>query len=244
MNRSVGNIMKHHNYITFAFLTTTILLVSALIYTNSSIKKQSEEHKIKLSISIDSVRTAVIDSMQKVSQNKFSESRTNISSKLMKPIELFDLINLFTPNEKFDHNIYEWKTEANNQSINWLTHGVEIRDHDFYREGETVVSVNAKVIECLDTNSYPCKWGLALSGVRGGYTSFEISSVQSQALEEMSLKELFKNNKFEAKILKTDELNNKTYLVKFPNKKSIKMTVNWSCGSAGCSLNVNCNTEL
>ena len=236
--------MQNRNLIAISLIALLLILTGILFYTALSSKKQIFAQKMKLSVAIDSVRTSVIDSMQKVSQNKFSESRTNVSSKLIKPIELFDLINLFTPNEKLDYNLYEWETEANNTSINWLTHGVEMRDHDFYREGETVVSVNAKVIECLDQNSYPCKWGLALYGVRGGYTSFEISSVQSQALEEMSLEELFKNNKFEAKILKTDEFNNKTYLVKFPNKKSIKMTVNWSCGSAGCSLNVKCNTEL
>lgn len=236
--------MQNRNLITITLIALLLILTGILFYTALSSKKQIFAQKIKLSTAIDSMRTAVIDSMQKVSQKKSSEARTNVSSKLMKPIELFDLINLFTPNKKFDYNIYEWKTEANNPSINWLTHGVEMGEHEFYREGETVISINTKVIECLDTNSYPCKWGLALFGVRGGYTSFEISSVQSQALEEMSLKELFKNNKFEAKILKTDEFNNKTYLVKFPNKKSIKMTVNWSCGSAGCSLNVKCNTEL
>lgn len=222
------------------FVIITLILIATLFYSHVG-NVNSDYFRGKRSFLIDSVRSRAIDSLQRITQYQTIEVAPN---KPILPIELYDLINKFTPNRTVDYDLFEWKTEANNTSINWLTHGVEMGEHEFYREGETVVSVNGKVIECLDRNSYPCKWGFALFGVRGGYTSFEISSVQSQALEEMSLNELFKNNKFEAKILKTDELNNKTYLVKFPHKKSIKMTVNWSCGSAGCSLNVKCNTEL
>lgn len=159
-----------------------------------------------------------------------------------KLIDFYDLVNLFTPNEKLDYSLYDWKTEANNSAINWLTHGVEMGEHEFYREGETVVSVNGKVVQCLDKKTYPCKWGILLSGVRNGYTSFEISSIQSQELEKMEITELFKGKKFEAKLLKTDEFDNKTYRVKFPQKKPIDMTVQWSCGSAGCSLTIKCET--
>ena len=156
-------------------------------------------------------------------------------------IELYDLINLFTPDKKLDYNLYDWKTQANNKSINWLTSGVEMGEHEFYREGEAIVSINGKVLECLEKTTQPCKWGIVLDGVRNGYTSFEISSVTSQELEQLTIDQLFKNRKFEAKIVTYDDFST-TYKVTFPNKKPVEMKIQYSCGSAGCSLTIICKT--
>ena len=188
--------------------------------------------------------TLAIHSIPQVLQDQGKEAFPVVSSKPTPPIELYDLINLFTPQENLNYNLYDWKTEANNASINWLTNGIESDSDGFYREGNVVVSINKNVIECLDRNSYSCEWEITLLGPHGGYTSFEISSVQSQALEKLDINELFKGRKFDAKILKTNEFNNKTYQVKFPHKKPIEMAIQWSCGSGGCSLTVKCNTEL
>lgn len=157
------------------------------------------------------------------------------------PIELYDLIYLFTPDQKLDYNLYDWKTEANNQSINWLTSGVNMGEHEFYREGEAIVSINGKVLECLENTSQPCKWDIVLRGVRNGYLSFDISSVTSQELEQLTINQLFKNRKFEAKIITYDDFS-KTYRVTFPNKKPVEMKIQYSCGSAGCSLTISCKT--
>jgi len=227
----------------FIFLAIIALLSSALIYTIKSDKKQIATQNVRLSIAIDSVRATVIDSMQQVIQNQV-EQTTFVVSKPTPPIELYYLINLFTPNEKMDYNLLDWKTEANNPAINWLTNGIASDSTGFYREGDVVVSISKQVIECLDRNSYPCRWGITLLGPRGGYTSFEISSVTNQALQSMTVDELFKGRKFEVKILKTDEFDNKTYRIKFPQKKLIDMTVQWSCSSAGCSLSIVCSTEI
>ncbi len=158
-----------------------------------------------------------------------------------KPIELFDLISLFAPDQKFDYNLYDWKSEANNKSINWLTSGVKMGEHDFYRKGESVVSINGKVLECFENTSQPCKWDIVLRGVRNGYTSFEISSVSSQSLDKMTIDQLFEDHKFEAKITTYDDLS-KTYQVTFPLKKPIEMKIQYTCGSEGCLLTITCNT--
>jgi hypothetical protein len=156
-------------------------------------------------------------------------------------IELYDLIKLFTPDKKLDYNLYDWKTGANNKSVIWLTSGVEMGEHEFYREGEAIVSINGKVLECLENASQPCKWDIVLHGVRNGYLSFDISSVTSQELEQLTIDQLFKNRKFEAKIITYDDFS-KTYKVTFPNKKTIEMKIQYSCGSAGCSLTITCKT--
>lgn len=186
--------------------------------------------------------TLAIHSIPQVLQDQGKKSTPVVSNNPTPPLELYDMINLFTPQENLNYNLYNWKTEANNPSINWLSNGIESDSEGFYREGNVVVSINKNVIECLDRNTYPCEWGITLLGPHGGYTSFEISSVQSQALEKMDISELFKGRKFEAKILKTNEFNNKTYQVKFPNKKPIEMAIQWSCGSGGCSLILKCET--
>lgn len=191
---------------------------------------------------IDSVRNSVVDSINQVLSKQVEKESNSQLIFQSKPIELYNLVSLFIPDQKLDYNLYDWKTGANNKSIKWLTHGIEMDSTSFYREGEAIVSICSKVIQCLDKKTYPCKWGIVLSGVRNGYTSFEISSVQSQELEKMEITELFKGRKFEAKLLKTDEFDNKTYRVKFPQKKPIDMSVQWSCGSAGCSLTIKCET--
>lgn len=186
--------------------------------------------------------TLAIHSIPQVLQDQGKEAFPVVSRKPTTPIELYDMINLFTPQENLNYNLYNWKTEANNPLINWVTNGIESDTDGFYREGNAVVSINKNVIECLDRNSNPCEWGITLLGSHGGYTSFEISSVQSQALEKLDINELFKGCKFEAKIIRTNEFNNKTYWVRFPQKKPIEMSVNWSCGSGGCSLSLKCET--
>lgn len=156
-------------------------------------------------------------------------------------VELYNLIDLFSPDQKLDYNLYDWKTQANNKSIHWLTSGVKMGEHDFYREGEAIVTINSKVLECLENTSQSCKWDIVLRGVRNGYTSFEISSVTSQELEEITIDQLLKNHKFEAKIVTYDDFS-KTYLVTFPHKKPVEMRIQFSCGSAGCSLKLTCKT--
>lgn len=220
----------------FLLKAINVFLITSLIYSSQN-SKAAESIKIGHLLNvIESLRLHGFDLTKKVIPISESAGYSKTS------IDLTELIELFVPDQSFDYNLYDWKTEANNSAINWLTHGIKMGEHEFYREGETVVSVNGKVIQCLDKNTYPCKWGIVLSGVRNGYTSFEISSVQSQELEKMEITELFKGKKFEAKLLKTDEFDNKTYRVKFPQKKPIDMSVQWSCGSAGCSLAIKCET--
>jgi len=228
--------MTKRNFLFFIQVVVILLLSVLLIITNyKSQKNNTKILNVNYIASIDSIKT-VVASMKQVIQNQ--PLRTTLNQ--LQPIEFFDLITLFAPQENLNYNLFNWKTEANNPAINWLTNGIESDTDGFYREGNVVISINKNVIECLDRNTYPCEWGIILLGPHGGYTSFEISSVQSQALEKLDINELFKGCKFEAKIIRTNEFNNKTYWVKFPQKKPIEMSVNWSCGSGGCSLSLKC----
>jgi len=164
-------------------------------------------------------------------------------AKTSNSIELYDLINLFAPNKSFNYGLYDWSTEANNKNINWATDGIKMSNSDFYRNGEVVISINKKTLNCLGKNPEPCKWYLSLTGPRGGYTSFEISSVNSQEMDVMSINELFKGRIFKYNLLAQDD-DGKIYRVTFPNKKPIKMNIVWSCGSGGCSLIIRCDTNI
>lgn len=220
-----------------------VLLTGLFLKSNLSYTKLQKNQKIKISAAIDSVRNVTIDSMNVViDEQKENELLPSKFLTIAKPIELYNLINLFTPDNNLNYELYDWKTEATNKSINWLTSGVEMGEHDYYREGEIIVSINGKVIECLNKTTYPCSWNFILYGVRNGYTSFCLSSVTHQSLSKMNIEELFKGHKFEAKTIKTDEFDNKTYRVTFPQKKPVDITIKWSCGSAGCSMSLICET--
>jgi len=157
-------------------------------------------------------------------------------------IELFDLVNIFTPDKALNYNLYDWNTGANKSQIQWLSNGIEMGDSEFYRNGEAVVSISGKTISCLEKRIVPCKWQISLTGSRNGYTSFSISSINSQELEIMTIEKLFSGQKFVYKLISQDD-DCKIYKVSFPNKKPIKMVISWSCGSAGCSLNIECKTQ-
>jgi len=230
------------NTLIFLLFAIILFLITGLIYTNRIQKKSELTNKNHLHAVVDSIRSATIDSMQNIIQEIVTLPPVALG-KVKPSIELYELILMFAPNETLEYNLYDWKTEANNPAINWLTNGVEIGDQDFYREGEVVVSINNKIIQCLGKNTYPCKWRILLSGPRGGYLSFNISSVLSRELEPVSIEELFKPFRFEARITGEKDYQ-KTYRIKFPHKKPLEMVVQWSCGSAGCSLSLKCNTYL
>lgn len=225
---------------TFILLINIGIIIGILSYNKQSNQKRSTLMNLRLHESIDSVRLATIDSMQIIIREIVSKTPRE-SDKLKSSIELYKLIYLFTPDENIDYNLLDWKTGANNPAITWITHGIDMNDSVFFRSGEAVVSINNKKIECLDIHSSPCSWNIELSGPRGGYTSFEISSVHSQKLEPVSLEELFNYLRFDARIINEDDYQ-KTYFIKFPKKKPIKMLVQWTCGSGGCSLNLKCKT--
>lgn len=225
---------------TFILLINVGIIIGILSLNKRSNQKRSTLMNLRLHESTDSVRSATIDSMQRIIRETASQPPGE-SDKLKPSIELYKLIYLFTPDENIDYGLLDWKTGANNPAITWLTHGIDMNDSVFFRSGEAVVSINSQTIECLDIRSSPCMWDIELYGPRGGYTSFEISSVHSQELEPVSIEELFKYLRFDAKIINEDDYQ-KTYFIKFPNKKPIKMVVQWACGSAGCSLNLRCTT--
>ena len=236
------NNKKHTTALLLPFILIILAGLTWEIYRSCK-HKETQEHE-RISFIIDSVRSSVIDSMQKVMKKQVQSA----IYKDIETIELYDLVNLFIPGEDVNYNLLDWKTEANNPLINWLTNGIEMNDSSlpdsppFYREGNTIVSINGKILECLDRNSYPCKWNITLCGAGGGYSSFVIRSVNHQDLEKMSISELFKNREMQYSFLKSED-DSYCYKVRFPGKKPCEMIITWSCGSAGCSLIIECNTN-
>lgn len=228
------------NYLLKMFFIISLVLAVVLTYLYTGQKNRlalgliKRQHQL-----IDSVRNSVVDSMNQVFSKRVEKESDSQLIFQTKPIELYNLVSLFIPDQKLDYNLYDWKTGANNKSIKWLTHGIEMDSTNFYREGEAIVSICSKVIQCLDIKTYPCTWAITLNGVHGGYSSFEISSVFSQELEPVSIEELFKYYRFDCKLLSSDDFS-KIYQVTFPNKKPVEMKIQYSCGSSGCSLTIIC----
>lgn len=228
-----------------------LIVICSLFYFQSShkkeIQKQNEMHIAVLDSTrtflIDSMRKAVIDSMDRVFHGVVEKSVSMTLEYETSPIELYDLINLFTPEYSEDGILSEWNTEANNKDIIWLTEGIEMYGLDFYRNGEVVVTINKQELICLSHRSYPCKWDIILTGPRPGYTSFSISGVNHRDLDTMTLDEMFKGRKFSKQLIKIDDFT-ETYKVIFPKKNPLSMEITWSCGSAGCSLSIECKTDV
>jgi hypothetical protein len=166
-------------------------------------------------------------------------------------IELSDLIKKFTPDSLMNYNLYSWFTGSEqNSGITWLTDGVDMDDdYNSYRDGEVVVSLKGKTIECLGKYKYPCKWNLRLKGVRNGYTKFSISSVISTQLDgAYRIEDLLYCTDYTSRIIALDNIFNVDgfiiYSLKFENKKEIWIKYWWSCGSSGCSMNIDCYTDF
>ena len=186
----------------------------------------------------------VIDSIKVIADPVPSpEPIQNQKSAEISYLELYDCLNLFIPDQSLGYDLLDWKQEANNTQIHWITEGIELDANGFYREGEMVLAIDKNVLECLGEKSQPCKWHIVLFGPRGGYTSFKIESVYHQELEEKSIGELFKGKEIKFQLVNQDEFTN-SYKVKFPNKKQVLLDISWSCGSAGCHINIECKTYI
>lgn len=229
----------------------TLIAICSLFFIQSSNKKQIVKQKEMYiavldstrTFLIDSMRKAVIDSMDRVFHGAVEKSASMTSEYETSPIELYDLINLFTPEYSEYGILSEWNTEANNKDIIWLTKGIEMYGLGFYRNGEVAVTINKQELICLSYRSYPCKWDIILTGPRPGYTSFSISGVNHRDLDPMTLDEMFKGREFTKQLIKKEDYT-ETYKVIFPKKNPLRMEISWSCGSAGCSLSIDCETDV
>ena len=165
-------------------------------------------------------------------------------------IELFDLIKIFLPDKSMDYNAYDWYTGADYENpIQWLTDGLEWRNEKAYRRGEAIVTINGKYYECLRTRKEPCKWSISLKGSRAGYTSFSINSVNHPDIPSHYLIEgLLFNGEYKSTLLKSCDSNWSYgfyfYKVEMPEKKDFWLLSSYSCGSAGCSISVDCYTDI
>lgn len=166
-------------------------------------------------------------------------------------IELIEIIKKYTPNtNNSDNNNYSWYIGAEKESeIKWSTNGLDYdNNYNAFREGEVIISIKGKTIECLGKNKQPCKWNLKLTGNRAGYDKFSINSVGSHELySNYDIEELFESKNYKSRLIAMDNLymsdGFKIYNIIFENKKEIFLKYSWSCGSAGCSMNIDCYTD-
>jgi hypothetical protein len=178
---------------------------------------------------------------------------TSISTLLysQKSIELSEIIKKYIPNtNNSDNNNYSWYIGAEKESeIKWSTNGLDYdKDYNAYREGEVIISIKGKTIECLGKNKQPCKWNLKLTGNKAGYYKFSINSIGSNELySNYDIEELFESKNYKSRLIAMDNLymsdGFKIYNIIFENKKEIFLKYWWSCGSAGCSVNIDCYTD-
>jgi hypothetical protein len=166
----------------------------------------------------------------------------------IKMIELFDLINIFLPDESMDYNAYDWFTGKDKSiPILWKTDGIEWKDNTAYKTGEAVVLLNGSYFSCTNTKMEPCKWTISLKGSRAGYTSFSIKSVYHSDIGTYVLGGLFYKAKYSAKLIKNCDKDPTTgyylYKLSIPGKKESWLKYEWSCFDDGCCIIINCYTD-
>jgi hypothetical protein len=170
----------------------------------------------------------------------------------IKKIELFDLIEMFSPS---DGNILEWSTGAKTDGpIRWLTQTLgntnDLKGYKNlegllgmnYREGKVVVTINSKPLTYLDYVEKPLEWTVMLFGPRGGFTTVQITNDQigMNCFREECFAPYIKKQGGRLKILSSDDKKllteeGRLYEIKIKNKPPFYLTVRNGTGSAGYS---------
>lgn len=163
-------------------------------------------------------------------------------------IELSELLNTFLLPPNSDY--LGWSVGATSGfPIEWKTSGIvdgtECHvEEPFCRLGAAVVTVNSKVTHTvLAQTVQPGKWLITLSGARAGVSKVSIESdVSSQELDEVDIPFILEKSKMKLTPTKClDEpasFGNVLYQVTAPNKKPAWLLNTWSCGSGGCSRDI------
>lgn len=165
-----------------------------------------------------------------------------------KPVELFDLIKIFTPESVPETDNYsicgDWKAGSGaNAPLKWITNGIEMTETAFIRKGLALVAINGEMPTCLETTSRPCKWNISLEGPRCGYMEFHISLGNNQEVDpgkyiDATIGKIADHMLYGKDKEGAASFGFRMYQVNISGKRKIWLNFQWSCGSAGCSLDI------
>jgi len=165
-----------------------------------------------------------------------------------KKVELYDLLTMFMPSK--ENTLIDWFTGAEeNSPIEWETEGANYEDTyskdlmlgSFGRKGKAIITINNKPLYILFKKKEVVKWDIKIYGPRIGISSLYVSNNilgQVNCFDDECIKSYFARKGADIKLLRcnTESVSSGKlfYEIKIKNMPKIFLTVDYSCGSAGC----------
>ena len=159
------------------------------------------------------------------------------------PIELYDLINMFLPDEEVTAEEFDWDKGDHIKAIQWKQKEEGNPKGYFYKQGDLRMTIGGKEYNFSRESKYQFKWHLGLSGSKNGFSQFGVSSDIAFYEYEVTLDYLFPGRNFEAKLLEeNDKYGGKgaEYEIIFPGKRKFWLSASTSGGSHGNTLSIDC----
>lgn len=165
-------------------------------------------------------------------------------------IELIDLVKIFIADSEYSYK--DWFTGAeDNTPILWETEGtdfVDVKDFNyvlgaFVRKGKVIITLNNNPLYVLAKKKEIVSWDINIYGPRIGIKSLYLTNdllSYDNCFENECVESYFANKGTEIKLLLCDNENSLTYgrrfyEIKIKDRPKMFLTVDFSCGSAGCS---------
>jgi len=159
------------------------------------------------------------------------------------PIELYDLIYMFLPDEEVTAEEFDWHIGDHIKAIQWKQKEEGNPKGYFYKHGDLRMTIGGKEFNFSRESKFQFKWHLGLSGSKNGFSQFGVSSDIAFYEYEVTLDYLFPGRNYEVKLLEENDnygMLVAKYEVKFPNKKTFWLSALKSGGSHGNTLSIDC----
>jgi hypothetical protein len=163
-------------------------------------------------------------------------------------IELFDLLTMFIPEN--ENTCKDWFTGADeNSPIVWETEGANYEDAyskdlmlgSFGRKGKVIITINENPLFILAKKKEIVEWDIKIFGPRIGIYALYISNNilgQANCFDNDCVKSYFTKKGASIKLLRGNYESVSSgklfYEINIKNKPRVFLTIDFSCGSAGC----------
>jgi hypothetical protein len=230
----------------------TIVIIALILFISGCSKKNEAELNKKDSTSVQKKDSTSQNQNTENQKDEPGYYKINIPydeyikqhPNLTKKIEIEDFIeqvavNKYAENDKRDR-IQPWSllADKNTSPVNWLT-----REKNGSKQGEIILLFNGKPAEILDKYITPVIWDVTLNGASDGIHNIDLSmDILSKSVNNIDIQGLMKKKIIAANLLRAtgDQSNGeKDYKILVPNKEPLWFIYTWSCGSGGCTADLN-----
>lgn len=160
--------------------------------------------------------------------------------------ELYDFIKRFLIDSTGYESTGDWAVgNPKKLPVKWKEDRVIMSEDtsiNFYRSATADITVNGKTFM---QNGKPVTWSVMLKGPRMGYTSFSIISSPSSEMKPIfTIDSVFKNKKFNAKLLKSCDAKTLSgyyyYELKLPKKDVAFFKISWLSINGNTAMRIDC----